>query len=112
LLSKTNRITKKRDFDRIFKKGTGFKEGSLFLKITAGASNMSRFAFIVGKKVSNKATVRNKIRRQLRKLMMDRIRKINKKVDGVFVALSGSGKTSFAEMEKAFDKLLKKTKII
>jgi ribonuclease P protein component len=112
LLPKINRITKKRDFDRIFKKGAGFKEGFLFLKIIAGELKQSRFAFVVGKKVSNKATVRNKIRRQLRKLMEEKIKGINKIVDGVFIALQGAERYDFREMEKTFIKLLKKTKII
>lgn len=112
MLPKTNRITKKKDFDIIFKKGAGFKEGSLFLKITTGASDKSRFAFIVGKKFSSKAAARNKIRRQLRKLVADNIGNIKKKIDCVFVVLPGFKADSFPAVKSNFEKLFKKAKII
>jgi ribonuclease P protein component len=112
LLPKINRITKKRDFDVIFKKGAGFKEGSLLLKITAGASDKSRFAFIIGKKVSGKATLRNKIRRQLRKLTADSMGDIKKKIDAVFVVLPGFKDEDFLGLKNKFEKLFKKAKII
>ena len=111
MLPKTNRITKKADFDRVFKKGAGFKQGFLFLKTTAGALGKSRFAFIVGKKVSGKATARNRIRRQLQKLMSDRIKGIKTAVDGVLVVLPGFDAKDFLRMKTDFQKLLEKAKI-
>lgn len=114
MLSKKNRITKKNDFERIFKKGVGFKENFLILKTASNSSQMktSRFTFIVSRKISKKATIRNKIKRQLRELVRPQMDKIKKGIDGVFIVLPGFGSKSFQEMKDTVNNLLKKAKLI
>lgn len=111
MLEQKNRITKKKDFDRIFKDGVGFKDGFLALKIIKGTTGASRFAFVVSQKVSKKATVRNKIRRRLREVARPLIGKIKNKVDGVFVALPGLEKKDFTETKENLERIIKKTKL-
>lgn len=112
MLFKKNRVTKKKDFERIFKKGTSFRERFLILKIIPSLSSKSRFAFIASQKVSKNATIRNRVRRQLRELMRPLVVKIEKGVDGVFIALPGIEDKDFQEVKNILYSLLKKAKLI
>jgi len=112
MLSKTNRLKKKKDFGRVFKKGRGFKEDFLYLKIVKNGLGASRFAFIVSKDFSKKAVLRNKLRRSLSELTRLRLSEIKKGIDGVVVVLPGFQIMDFWELEKIIQKLFKKAKII
>lgn len=112
MLPRQNRLTKKRDFDNIFQKGKGFKEGFLFLRIVSNKLPNSRFAFIISKKTSKKATIRNKIRRQLQGLAQTNLAVIKKGMDCVLVVLPGFKNECFQEMEKNIQNLFRKSKLI
>lgn len=109
---KLNRLTKKKDFERVFEKGKSFKEDFLVLKIVPNDFQTSQFGFIISQKVSKKAVVRNKIRRELKELMRLKIDKIKKGIDGVFMVLPGLEKKDFWEIETVLNNLLKKAKLI
>jgi len=112
MLFKKNRVTKKKDFERIFKKGITFREQFLILKIAPGLFPESRFAFIVSQKVSKNAVVRNRIRRRLRELTRSLASEIKKEVDGVFIALSGLEDKDFQEVKSILYNLFKKARLI
>ena len=84
----------------------------MFLKKTTGASDKSRFGFIVGKKVSNKATVRNKIRRKIREVVSEKINELKGKTDNVIVVLPGFSEKEFVKIELDVKKILEKAKLI
>lgn len=111
MLPKTNRLKKKKDFERVFKEGKGFKEDFLFLKLAKNNLNISRFGFVVGQKVSKKAVLRNKTKRRLRELVKAKLPKIKIGFDGVLVALEGLETQNYKEMEDSVDKLFKKAKL-
>ncbi len=108
MLAKDNRLKKKKDFEDVFKKGRGFKEKFLFLKIKKNDLKISRFGFAVGLKVSKKAVVRNQIKRRLREVMRLKIKQIKPGIDGVFVVLAGTDIGDFQEISVLVDKLLNK----
>ncbi len=112
MLAKKNRITKKKDFERIFKKGVGFEEKFLILKTASNFSQTNRFAFIVSRKISKNATIRNKIKRQLRELIKLQVNKIKKGIDGVFIVLPGFENKNFQEIKDIINNLFKKAKLI
>ncbi|MBU2539712.1 ribonuclease P protein component [Patescibacteria group bacterium] len=112
MLPRQNRLTKKRDFDSVFKNGKGAKEGFLFLKTVPNKLSDSRFAFITSQKMSKKATVRNKIRRQLREIIKTNIGIIKKGTDCAIVVLPGFNDVSFWDIEKDMMGLLKKAKLV
>ena len=66
MLPKTNRLTKKKDFENVFKKGKGIKGDFLILRFVGNKTKTCRFGIVVSKKISKKATVRNKIKRRIR----------------------------------------------
>ena len=106
------RLRKEKDFERIFKKGKGFKEDFLALKTVGSSLKVSRFGFIVSQKVSKKATVRNKIRRRLSELIRTWLGKIIPGREVLFIVLPGFEKKDFRETEELLDKLLKKANLI
>ena len=68
MFKKTNRITKRKDFETIFRKGKVFFSKNLTIKYKAGG-NLARFAIVVSTKVSKLAVKRNRLRRILREVI-------------------------------------------
>jgi len=112
MLSKENRLKRKKDFERVFKERKKFKEDFLLLKFISNNLNQSRFGIIISQRISKKATLRNKIKRRLRALLRLRLPKIKKGIDVVLVALPGLETQDFGEIEKTINKLFEKAKII
>jgi len=112
MLPKLNRLTKKTDFDLVFKKGESLKNNSLVFKVLKNNLAGPRFGFVVSKKVSNKATARNKIKRRLRKSVLDNLKSIKKSVDVVVVTLPGIENKEFSEIKSIVSESFKKLKLI
>lgn len=107
-----NRLKKEKDFERVFKKGKGFQESFLILRIAKNNLKDSRFGFIVAKSFSKKAVERNLIKRRLREAVRKRLKDISRSVDGVFIARPGLEKRKLDEIDKIVERLFKKAKLI
>lgn len=108
MLPKENRLKRKKDIERVFKRGRGFKEGFLFLKIAKNNLRVSRFGFIVGKNLSKKATVRNRVRRKISELVRMNLKDIRQGIDAIFIAFPGAEKEEFSGVGKTIDKLFER----
>ncbi|PIR41945.1 MAG: ribonuclease P protein component [Candidatus Yanofskybacteria bacterium CG10_big_fil_rev_8_21_14_0_10_37_15] len=86
-LNKKNRLKKKRDFEKVFKKGKVVKDDLFFAKFLKNETGFFRFAFVVSSKVSRKAVVRNKIRRILSEIFMENLKEKEKEIDSLDVAI-------------------------
>jgi len=110
MLAKVTKISKKRDFDIIFKKGKSANGVFLILKFAKNNLKVNRFAFIVSKKVSQKAVIRNKIRRRL----FESVKEVKggvENLDFVFIALPKTKDKNFSEIKTEVKKLLSKAGI-
>ena len=112
MLPPRHRLKRKKEIERVFKNGRGFKEDFLILKVVKNNLKDSRFTFVVSPKVSKKAALRNKIRRRLSELVRLKIKKIKKGIDGVLLATPGLEEKDFWEIEEAINKIFAKAKII
>jgi len=112
MLPKTNRLQKKKDFDRVFKGGKGYKEDFLALKMARNNLKKSRFGFVVGKNVSKKTTLRNKIKRRLRELVRLKLKKTKKGIDVILIVRPGFRTKDFWEIEETINKIFKRTQIL
>jgi len=112
MLPKLNRLKKKKDLKLVFKKGKGFKEDFLVLKVLKNHLKNSRFGFIVSKAVSKKTTLRNKIKRRLRELVRIKLKKIKKGIDGVLIVQPGLEVKDFWEIEAALNRIFKRAQIL
>lgn len=111
MLPQNNRLKKKKDFERVFKKGKGSKEDFLALKTCRNDFNYSRFGFVVSQKVSKKATIRNRIKRMLRKMVEENIGTIKKGNDVLIIVLPGLEINDFWQLKEICNKLLKKANL-
>lgn len=100
MLPKISRLTKGKDFDQVFKKGKSLKSDFLILKALKNDLKRMRVGFIVSKRVSNKATIRNKVKRILRATVLNELRKNNRPVDIIIIALPNAKDRSFLQIQK------------
>ncbi len=112
MLPKANRLTKKKDFDVVFKNGEGVKNGFLVIKILKNDTSQSRFGIVVSKKISNLATARNKVKRRLRDAIAAQLPAIKKSVDVVIVTLPGIQKEEFPKLQEMVSRSFKKLNLI
>ncbi|MBI2450317.1 MAG: ribonuclease P protein component [Candidatus Nealsonbacteria bacterium] len=111
MLSKINRLKKTAEIERVFKRGRGVREDFLFLKAAENNLRVIRFAFVVSKKISGKASSRNKIKRILRAAARRRLPRLKTGLDVVIVVHGGIENKNFQEIEQSVDKLFKKAKL-
>jgi len=101
-------ISKKKDFDNIFKKGKSIKGVFLLLRFMQNDLKFNRFAFIVSKKVSAKAVLRNKVRRRLSEAIKEFNKSGENGLDLVFIALPKIKEKNFAEIQAEVKNILSK----
>lgn len=112
MLLKTNRLRKKKDFEKLFKKGKSFKNGFLILRLVPNNLEASRFGFIISQKVSKSAVLRNKIKRRLRDITKQNIKELKKGLDITLLVLPGLEKKTFLETKETAISLFKKAGLI
>ena len=98
MLAKEYRLTKTRDFQKVFKEGRYFDNIFFTARATSNNLGISRFGFIVGLKVSKKAVQRHKIQRQLREIVGRHLPQIKTGFDVVIAAKPSIINRSAAEI--------------
>lgn len=112
MLSRKFKIERK-IFPKDLRKGFSFHSPNLSLFVFKTAeNNPSKFSFVVSSKVSNKAVVRNLLRRRGYDVVAKSLQFIKPSFLCVFYFKKGSGKVSFGEIEKDINGLLKKSKVL
>ena len=101
LLKKQNRLLKTKDFNLVFQKGRFVSNHFFLLKYAINSLYLNRFGFVVSSKVSNKAVVRNKIKRRLREIIRKEINSIPSSYDIVIVAKKTAVGLDFKDFKKA-----------
>jgi ribonuclease P protein component len=112
MLKKNNRITKDKEFERIFKKGKGKYSPILGIKAVDSDLENSRFGIIVSTKISKKAVERNKIKRQIREIIKKHLSNINSGKDIVIITLPKIKEANFEQIEKYVIFCLKNLRLI
>jgi ribonuclease P protein component len=104
-----NSLRRNKDFDQVFKTGRSFYCQFFLIKFLENNLPKSRVGIIIGKKVSKKAVVRNKIKRQLREIFRNKFEKnIQKNYDVVIIVSKNIVDKDFKTIENNFEKLLSK----
>ncbi|MFA5131579.1 MAG: ribonuclease P protein component [Patescibacteria group bacterium] len=99
MLEKKNRIRHDKEFDRVFKTGQSFYGKVLGLKTAANSLEYNRFGILVSLKVSKKAVIRNKIKRQIRSIISKEMTNMRGGKDIVIVVFSLILDKTFAEIK-------------
>ena len=112
MLSRKNRLSKKKDFDEIFKNGKSSFDGLLGVKmIKKEKQEFSRFGIIVSSKISKKAVIRNKIKRRIRNIIAKKYFNSANVKDVIIITLPGILNKKYSEIEKSLCAHFKKLKI-
>ena len=110
MLAQKNRLRKKKDIETVFKQGDGFKQGFLYLKIRKNNLDTTRFAFVISKKFSKKAVIRNKTKRRLSEIIKTKLSETKKGMDVIIVVMPGA-ENEFQKLGDTLNKLFKKAKL-
>lgn len=111
MLPKENRLKKKNDFDRVSKEGQQVRGDFFILKFCNNGLRVTRVGFVVSKKVSSKAVVRNKIKRHLREALRFELDKLRIGFDLVFFTKKDIEKAEFLVLEQAVRQLLGRARL-
>ncbi|MDD5651800.1 MAG: ribonuclease P protein component [Parcubacteria group bacterium] len=107
MFPKKQRVAKKKDFDLIFKKGKILHSDFFTVRFLKNDMDFRRFAVLVSKKISPKATERNRLKRILREAIRKNQKLFPSGNDYVFYVKKNYSKISFRELEKLIIKMLK-----
>lgn len=111
MLKQDNRLTKKKDFDQVFKSGKSSFNKLLGVKSLKNDLKINRFGIVVGSKVSKKAVERNKIKRRIRAIVKIEIDRVKPGQDIVIITLPEIREKNFSEIEGAVKNSLDKLKL-
>ncbi|MFH1375471.1 MAG: ribonuclease P protein component [Patescibacteria group bacterium] len=109
MLSGKFRLRKKEEVDLVFHKGKSVSLPEFTFKFLPNAFGTTRIAVLVGKKLSNKASARNRIRRRLREVARLNLEQLPQGLDLLIIARSLKlREIDFAELTGKFLKLASK----
>ncbi|MHB8903834.1 MAG: ribonuclease P protein component [Patescibacteria group bacterium] len=100
MLKRENRIRLDKEFDRVFKAGQSFYGKDLGFKLVRNNLEVSRFGILINTKVSKKAVIRNKIKRQIRAILESKLENISLGYDLVIIVFPLILDKKFKEIEK------------
>jgi len=109
MLPKQNRLKKDKDFQTLFKKGKNVYGPLVGVKWQTNDLEVSRFAVVVGTKVSKSAVKRGTLRRRVREIIRLRMENMKPGYDGVFVVSKEAIGKTHEELESAVEALLAKS---
>jgi len=112
MLPHSNRLHLDKDIKTLFAKGKGVFDVYAGLKFRKNNLDVSRFAVVVGTKVSKSAVVRNRIRRQVREVIRTRLAEIKPGFDVMMLIRKESVGKTYLELERHVVDGLRKAKIL
>ncbi len=112
MLSKNNRLRKRKDFKKVYKFGKKFKENGLILLILANNLPFSRFAFVFPKKEEKLAVKRNKKKRQISEIVRINFNNIKPGFDGIFLLSKNLINKNGYQLDLLVKKLIKTAKLL
>lgn len=100
MLPRNRRVSLEADIVRVLRRGRMVGTDSLTLRYLPAPGIMSRFGFLVSKKVSNKANKRNLVKRRLRGAVNLHLKQIKSGCDFLFLAKPAILSKDYASLEK------------
>jgi|SRR3989344_1680247 len=115
-LPKKFRLKKDKDIKNVFLKGRTVKGSLLFIKFLKNSELQGRVAVLISKKISNKAVVRNLIRRRIyasfeQNNYFKKIILIGGRLDVIIIVLPVIVGKAFKEIKADFDQIIKKLSV-
>ena len=108
---KLGRISRQKDFDRIWRQGKTWRNKFFVLRLLMNDLPHVRLAVVVSNKISRKAVVRNRLRRQTKEILRQALSDSAKGCDLVFIGQPSLVGGDFLEIKEAAVDLLKKSNV-
>lgn len=112
MLPQTNRLRLESDIKTLFARGKSVFGSWVGMKFRKNNLSMSRFAVVVGVKVSKKAVVRNRLKRQVRAIVQEVLPQVTPGYDVLFFMKPAGARGSFDELKEQVLASLKKAKLL
>jgi len=113
MLKKQYRLTKKKDFDRLFQAADTKYYGKLVgVRIVANGLNYNRFGLVVSRRYCRLATERNLIKRRLASIVEENLPKMVKGYDMVIIVIAPWPLLKFNNLKQELIKILEKLELI
>jgi len=111
MLKKSNRITKDKEFDRAFKTGQSFYTKLFIVKAVNNDLGLNRLGVLISTKVSKKAVIRNKLKRQIKEIIQYELPNLKNGKDLVIVVFQEILDKNFKEIKEVVITALKRLKL-
>jgi len=112
MLSRSNRLTRSKDFQRIYDHGQTYRGSHLMIKVSENKLSTSRFGIVVNKKVSKKAVARNKIKRRIRYLLGKELFQLKPGYDIIVITYPKIRDQAYKIIEENLMEVLRKAKLL
>ena len=112
MLAKKYCLKRKKDFEKVTKRGKKIEIDFLVLKFLRNSLDVTRIGFVVSQKVSKKAFLRNKIKRRLREIIKINLLNLEPGYDLIFFTKKGIIEKSFLEIKDVIEQILRKAKLM
>ena len=107
-----NRLKNDKDIKTLFARGKSVFDVAVGMKFCKNQSAFSRFTVVVGTKVSKKAVIRNKIKRQIRAIVEKDLPIIKGCYDVMLLVKKETIKLTYSEIKDQINHILKRAKLI
>lgn len=107
-MKKINIIKKTQDFEYIMRNGRLLKNNYYIIYTAPKMSEYYRFGLSVGKKISNKAVIRNKLKRMLKSIIDNNKNIYQKDRDYIIIMKRSCLEANYQELENSFIEIMKK----
>ena len=106
MLPPANRLRKEKEIKRVLASRKSCKNGLLICKTALNGLDAARFCFVVSKRISNKAVIRNRLKRHLREAVAAFLPLVRSGTDYVLIACPKLQDCDFRELLVTMEKLL------
>lgn len=107
-MKKINIVKNSQDFETAIHKGKLYKNQYYIIYIMKNDKNYYRFGISVGKKISNKAIIRNKLKRQLKSIIDKNKNFYKNSQDYIIIMKRSCLEKNYQELENSFVDIMKK----
>ena len=107
MLARTYRLRKNSDFQRLYKSGKRFASANFAFYYTPSSMDYSQLGFVVSKKVSKSAVVRNTLRRRTSAIVEDSFGRIKIPIKAVILIRKDFSSIKPSELQKEIIGLIK-----
>ncbi len=112
MLSKEHRLRTDKEIKALFKNSKSAFGIYSIIRAKKNTFEVSRFAVIAGTKVSKKAVIRNKLKRQIRYIIKKHLENIEKGWDVIVMIKKEAVNKTFKEIEDDLVRSMKKTPLL